>query len=170
MPITKVKSQVLDTLSPALQVGSGGTGLASLTSNSVMLGNGSNPVQLIAPGTSGNILTSNGTTWTSSPLGVIGVGQTWQNVTASRALATTYTNNTGKPILVNVVQYNGGANGVFITLIVDGVIVNRDGGWPGGGNPMYANVSGIVPNGSTYRAEATGGNATGSLNNWSELR
>ena len=33
---------------------------------------------------------------------VIGVGQTWQGVLASRALGTTYQNTTGKPIMVNV--------------------------------------------------------------------
>ena len=43
----------------------GGTGLATLTANSVLLGNGTNTIQLIAPGTSGNVLTSNGTTWLS---------------------------------------------------------------------------------------------------------
>jgi len=30
------------------------------------LGNGTNPVQLVAPGTAGNVLTSNGTTWQSA--------------------------------------------------------------------------------------------------------
>lgn len=170
MSLTKVDSAVLGTLNPPLTIGSGGTGLATITANSLLLGNGTGALQTVSPGTSGNVLTSNGTTWTSSPLGVIGVGQTWQNVTANRALGTNYTNTTGKPIFVNVVQYNGGANGVFITLTIDGVLVDRDGGWPGGGNPMYANVSGIVPNGSTYSAAATGGNASGGLNNWSELR
>jgi hypothetical protein len=154
-----------------LAVADGGTGSSTLSANAVLLGNGTSALQTVAPSTSGNVLTSNGTTWESAtPAGGIGIGQTWQNVTGSRALGTTYTNSTGKPILVNVVQYNGGANGVFITLTIDGVMVDRDGGWPGGGNPMYANVSGIVPNGSTYSAAATGGNATGSLNNWAELR
>lgn len=37
------------------------------TANRVLLGNGANPFQEIAPGTVGNILTSNGTTWTSLP-------------------------------------------------------------------------------------------------------
>lgn len=36
------------------------------TANHVLLGNGANPFQQIAPGTNGNILTSNGTTWTGS--------------------------------------------------------------------------------------------------------
>lgn len=45
----------------------GGTGQTSLTLNNVLLGNGTSPVQFVAPGTSGNVLTSNGTTWLSSP-------------------------------------------------------------------------------------------------------
>lgn len=47
-------------------VAGGGTGASSLTANSVLLGSGTSPVQSVAPGTSGNILTSNGTTWTSA--------------------------------------------------------------------------------------------------------
>lgn len=52
----------------ALGVPSGGTGQTSLTLNNVILGNGTNPVQFVAPGTNGNVLTSNGTTWTSTAL------------------------------------------------------------------------------------------------------
>lgn len=49
-------------------VASGGTGQTSLTANSVLLGNGTTGVQFVAPGSSGNMLLSNGTTWTSSAL------------------------------------------------------------------------------------------------------
>lgn len=49
-----------------LSVSRGGTGASSLTANNVILGNGTSAVQFVAPGTSGNVLTSNGTTWTSS--------------------------------------------------------------------------------------------------------
>jgi hypothetical protein len=51
-----------------LAVADGGTGASSITANSVILGNGSSALSgnLIAPGTSGNVLTSNGTTWTSA--------------------------------------------------------------------------------------------------------
>ena len=45
---------------------SGGTGQSSLTANNVILGNGTSGVQFVAPGTTGNVLTSNGTTWTSA--------------------------------------------------------------------------------------------------------
>lgn len=49
-----------------LAVADGGTGTSSLTANNVILGNGTSAVQFVAPGSSGNVLTSNGTTWTSS--------------------------------------------------------------------------------------------------------
>jgi hypothetical protein len=49
-----------------LPVGNGGTGATSLTVNNVLLGNGGSALQTIAPGTSGNVLTSNGTTWAST--------------------------------------------------------------------------------------------------------
>lgn len=48
-----------------LPVANGGTGATSLTANNVILGNGTSAVQVVAPGTTGNVLTSNGTTWTS---------------------------------------------------------------------------------------------------------
>lgn len=48
-----------------LPVANGGTGASSLTANNVILGNGTSAVQTVAPGTSGNVLTSNGTTWVS---------------------------------------------------------------------------------------------------------
>lgn len=49
-----------------ITVAQGGTGAASLTANNVLLGNGTSALQVVAPGTNGNVLTSNGTTWTSS--------------------------------------------------------------------------------------------------------
>lgn len=49
-----------------LAVSSGGTGLATLTANNVILGNGTSTPSFVAPGTSGNYLTSNGTTWASA--------------------------------------------------------------------------------------------------------
>jgi hypothetical protein len=54
------------TLGAALPVASGGTGATTLTANNVIIGNGTSAVQFVAPGTSGNLLTSNGTTWTSA--------------------------------------------------------------------------------------------------------
>ena len=59
-----------------LPVGSGGTGAASLTLNNVILGNGTSAVQFVAPGTTGNVLTSDGTTWSSQPVAASLLGQT----------------------------------------------------------------------------------------------
>lgn len=52
--------------SASLPVGNGGTGATTLTANNVILGNGTSAVQFVAPGSNGNVLTSNGTTWTSA--------------------------------------------------------------------------------------------------------
>jgi hypothetical protein len=52
--------------SGTVAVGVGGTGIGALTNNNVILGNGSSAVKFVAPGTAGNVLVSDGTTWTSN--------------------------------------------------------------------------------------------------------
>ena len=52
-----------------MTVESGGTGAATLTANNVILGAGTSTPTFVAPGTSGNVLASNGTTWTSGTPG-----------------------------------------------------------------------------------------------------
>lgn len=49
-----------------LPVANGGTSLTTLTANNVILGNGASAPSFVAPSTSGNVLTSNGTTWAST--------------------------------------------------------------------------------------------------------
>jgi len=49
-----------------LAVANGGTSLTTLTANNVILGNGTSAPTFVAPSTSGNLLTSNGTTWQST--------------------------------------------------------------------------------------------------------
>jgi hypothetical protein len=58
-----------------LPVANGGTGAATLTANNVLLGNGTSALQVVAPSTNGNVLTSNGTTWVSSAPAASGVTQ-----------------------------------------------------------------------------------------------
>jgi hypothetical protein len=48
-----------------LPVANGGIGTTTLTANNVLLGNGGSAPQVVAPGTSGNALVSNGTSWVS---------------------------------------------------------------------------------------------------------
>lgn len=64
-------SQVTGTL----PVANGGTGATTLTSNNVLLGNGTSALQTVAPGTTGNVLVSNGTTWVSQAPAASGVSQ-----------------------------------------------------------------------------------------------
>lgn len=52
-----------------LPVVNGGTGSNTIALNNVMLGNGTGAVQTVAPGAAGNVLKSNGTTWTSGTAG-----------------------------------------------------------------------------------------------------
>ena len=52
-------------LTGTVAVTNGGTGATSLAANNVLLGNGAGSLQTVAPGISGNILTSNGSTWVS---------------------------------------------------------------------------------------------------------
>jgi hypothetical protein len=60
------------TITNPLVVSSGGTGRANLTLGSVMVGNNTGVVTMVAPGTANNVLTSNGTHWISQAAGSFG--------------------------------------------------------------------------------------------------
>jgi hypothetical protein len=51
-----------------LAVARGGTGATTLNSEAVIIGNTTGAVKFVAPGTSGNVLTSNGTAWASQAI------------------------------------------------------------------------------------------------------
>jgi hypothetical protein len=72
-----------------LPAANGGTGQSSLTANNVLLGNGTSAVQFVAPGTTGNVLTSDGTTWTS--VAPAGGGVTSITGTANQVIASAST-------------------------------------------------------------------------------
>jgi hypothetical protein len=54
------------TLGTDLAVAHGGTGASTHTANNVLIGNGTSAITSVAPSTSGNVLTSNGSAWTSA--------------------------------------------------------------------------------------------------------
>lgn len=58
-----------------LPVSNGGIGTNTLSANAVLLGNGTSALQTVAPGTSGNVLVSNGTTWVSQAPAATGISQ-----------------------------------------------------------------------------------------------
>ena len=137
-----------------LPVANGGSGVSSVTAGSIQVGAGTSAQTEVAPSTSGNVLTSNGTAWTSAaPSGGLGVSQTWQNMSASRAAGTTYTNSTGKPIFVYIVF----GLAPSCTLTVSGVTTS--------GANSYSTSCFIVPNGGTYSVGSTNG-----ASSWLELR
>lgn len=103
----------------------------------------------------------------------LGVGQTWQDVTSSRAAFTTYTNTTGRPIFVAVREGLPPPGSTSdLKLYVDGKVVSFFAVAAAGSGTEIHNaitVSGIVPPGSTYRIEYTLSGAKG-VSDWMELR
>lgn len=86
--------------------------------------------------------------------------QAWQDVAASRSVGVTYTNSTGKPIMVAVSVFLSVS---IMFLVVDGLSVaqGKENDTSYGSNSI---LTAIVPPGSTYKV--TGG----SLQQWTELR
>lgn len=74
----------------------------------------------------------------------LGVGQTWQNVTANRVAGTTYTNTTGKPI--SFIASFGTAGTSQVTPTIGGTALNPVVSYPN----MLVTFFGVIPTGSTY--------------------
>ncbi len=105
---------------------------------------------------------------TPSPL--IGVGQTWTNVTSSRVLDTTYTNTTTKPIVLNIYVRRDGISTAGVGVSIGGGIVipiSYDSN-SGGGNNAVGNI--IVPVGMTYNVSVISEEPISSILSWWELR
>jgi hypothetical protein len=94
----------------------------------------------------------------------VGYSQTWQNVFGSRALGTTYTNSTGRPIMVAAIATR--LNTTTLVAVVSGVTVAIEAGTGASAN-ANTTLCFIVPNGGTYSVTNTGGSTLGA---WAELR
>jgi len=91
-----------------------------------------------------------------------GVGQTWQDVSSSRASGATYTNNTGKPIIVIVSIRDANVfTGVLVT-VAGVVIIDVDDVGAQGTTPYTF----VVPAGSTYSVNVN----ANTIRRWAELR
>ena len=73
---------------------------------------------------------------------MIGVGQTWIDETSNRALGTTYTNTTGKPIFIIIYCATGATQTYYINGIKVGDVADSGGG--------EHTVSFVIPDGDTY--------------------
>ena len=129
------------TLAGTLVVANGGTGATSLTANNVILGNGTSAVQVVAPGTSGNILTSNGTTWTSAAAPSGYAGPSVQVFSSSG----TFTVPTGiTRVKISIAGGGGGSGGARAAAGPDAGAI-ATGGRGGSGLGGTAWVTGLTP-------------------------
>ena len=135
----------------------------------VISGDTSGTISINAPATAGsNTITLPATTGTAALTSdVIGVGQTWTNVTSSRLVGTTYTNSTGKPIFIMISSAASSATNNNI-LVINGVNLAQLGLISGSNLNTWGNFNTIIPNGSTYAV--TGYNNGLTLSYWAELR
>lgn len=99
------------TITTPLGVASGGTGLATLTANNLLVGNGAGAVSLLAPGTAGNVLFSTGTAIQSGVIGFAPEG-------ARRNLRVQATGNTSVTVTADsVVVYTAGGLGRLLNTV-----------------------------------------------------
>jgi hypothetical protein len=138
---------------------------SSITSLTTPLGRAQGGTGLSAAGANGNVLTSDGTNWASSASQSIGLQQTWQDVLASRAIGTTYTNTTGRPIFVIICASASSLNGTF-GITINGTLVYAGNSAPNSG---IVTVSALIPPSATYLVTVTGGSML-APGNWNELR
>ena len=119
----------------------------------------------VAPSTSGNVLTSNGSAWTSATPSVgVGSGQTWETFTigVDRSSGTIERNTSGKPIMVSISNpSNNGTMTVEVDDVTPPVITICS-----TANTSFPQYSFVVPNNHYYKV--TLGSSTGIV--WAELR
>jgi len=125
-----------------LPVANGGTGVATITANNVILGNGTSAVQTVAPGSSGNVLTSDGTTWVSSAL------SSFSNMQVFTSNGTFTVPSGVTKVKVTVV--GGGAGGSS---------GSGNAGAGGGGGTAIKIISGLTPAGTVSVTVGSGGSA-----------
>ena len=97
----------------------------------------------------------------------VGVDQTWQDLTTSRAIGTIYQNNTGRPISVQILGGSGGGGSTwfevstnnFSSYVTIGGTKDHDG---------HSQMGGIIPSSHYYRMRIISNSF--SLIKWAELR
>jgi len=108
-------------LTTALTVAQGGTGAVTHTSKGVLIGNGTSAVTTVSPSTSGNVLTSDGTSWTSAANS--GAAKAWVNfdgvttttINSSFNVSSVTRNSTGD-YTVNFTNAMANANYAVVTM------------------------------------------------------
>lgn len=133
--------------------------------NDKMLGKTENAVsatKLRTARTINNVL-FDGTADINLPL--LGYGQTWQDVSSSRASGATYTNTTNRPIFISIYSNTGQSYGKAVTLLVNDVRV----GYMDTASNDDAQLTAIIPPNSKYSVSFSGFVLSSNLW-WMELR
>jgi hypothetical protein len=154
--------------SGTLAAANGGTGQISLTANNVILGNATSAVQFVAPGTSANVLTSNGTTWVSQAAG----GGSSYTILASQSMVGasivdfTGIPTTAKEIIISIYSCSTTAGGIpmirvgngasIVTVLYNSVQISLAAGASAG----VANTTGFLLNNSGVAANVVSGTGT----------
>ena len=119
---------------------------------------------LTLPASTGTLLTTTGDGSQLTNLPVVGIGQTWTDVTSSRSANTVYTNSTGRPIMVSVsLEIVVGAatvNWFYVGSVIVAQVQNTSA-------ELATTTSFIVPNGATYKHQYQ--SVAPTIRNWSEL-
>ena len=139
----------------------GGTVAATFTGN--LTGNVTGNVSGSSGSCTGNSATA---TLSTDSTNAIGYSQSWQDVTGSRAISTSYTNSTGKPIQVSINARSSTA--AFIQASVGGVTLIGSDNAGSSGPRLY--ISFIVPNGVAYSFSLSSGSLVSGSLQWAELR
>lgn len=123
-----------------LPVANGGTGRSSLTSNNLLIGNGTGSVSLLAPGANGTALVVSGGVWTAGTVSASGSGDVTGTASSVSGEAVIFNSTSGKSI--------GRATGTGIARLNSGVLTTSS------GISLASEVSGTLPlaNGGTGQA------------------
>jgi len=166
-PSTSAKTQ-FPVVSPSGTTTTWGTIENIVPNKGIVYRNNAGTVNQLA-GTSGQYVTfdSNGDAILSTvPASGLGINQTWNNFTASRAIGVNYVNTTSFPIAV-IISGSMNVSAASVTLLINGANISFFAG--GTASVCQQTITAIIPVGATYIAQP---NSAGvfTLNTWSELR
>jgi hypothetical protein len=130
--------------SGTLAVARGGTGATTLNAAAVIIGNGTSAPTFVAPGTSGNVLTSNGSAWVSEASGSY----------AGSSIVAFYSSGT--------FTVPTGITQLYVEVVSGGAGASESGNIYGGrGGYAWARITGLTPGSSITVTVGAGGGVGG---------
>jgi hypothetical protein len=144
------------TLTGTLNVQGGGTGTTSFASGAVLIGAGTSAVTTVSPGTSGNVLVSDGSAWISQAGGASGVS----SLTAGTGIS--LSGSTGAITVTNTGVTSVGSTGTVNGITLSGTVTSTGSLTLGGtlsGVSLTSQVSGTLPAGNGGTGITTPGTA-----------